>query len=91
MSLSRVFEAGQAYVALSRAQSLETLRVSDFRVSQVWADPDVLAFYKKIRRLMAEMEIIPLGPARVKEVAREKKKRVGALAKMMSKPLVTIS
>lgn len=91
MSLSRVFEAGQAYVALSRAQSLETLRVLDFRSSQVWANPDVLAFYRKIRRQIEEMEIIPLGPLFAKEAAKEKQKKVKSLAKLMSKPLVTIS
>lgn len=49
MSLAKVFEAGQAYVALSRAQSLETLRVLDFKASQVWADPVVLKFYKRLK------------------------------------------
>lgn len=61
MSLSKIFEAGQAYVALSRAQSLNTLRVLDFDSRHVWADPSVLEFYQKFRRRLQYMEIIPLG------------------------------
>ncbi|CAH2093009.1 unnamed protein product [Euphydryas editha] len=61
MSLSKIFEAGQAYVALSRAQSLDTLRVLDFDSRHVWANPDVLEFYQKFRRRLQQMEIIPLG------------------------------
>ncbi|XP_049875680.1 ATP-dependent DNA helicase PIF1 [Pectinophora gossypiella] len=61
MSLSKIFEAGQAYVALSRAQSLDTLRVLDFDSRHVWADTSVLEFYQKFRRRLQQMEIIPLG------------------------------
>lgn len=61
MCLSRVFDAGQSYVALSRAQSLQSLRVLDFNSQQVWANTDVLEFYKKFRRNLQEMEMIPLG------------------------------
>ncbi|XP_064626458.1 ATP-dependent DNA helicase PIF1-like [Lineus longissimus] len=49
MSLSRVFESGQAYVALSRARSLEGLRVLDFDRKYVRAHPDVLRFYAEIQ------------------------------------------
>ncbi|XP_062387272.1 ATP-dependent DNA helicase PIF1 [Sardina pilchardus] len=50
ISLARVFESGQAYVALSRARSLEGLRVLDFNSHVVKANQDVVAFYNKMRK-----------------------------------------
>ncbi|TST47730.1 ATP-dependent DNA helicase PIF1 [Bagarius yarrelli] len=50
ISLARVFESGQAYVALSRARSLEGLRVMDFDPRVVQANSDVLMFYKQLKR-----------------------------------------
>ncbi|KAK2720252.1 ATP-dependent DNA helicase PIF1-like [Artemia franciscana] len=48
VTLGRAFEAGQAYVALSRAKSLNSLRVLDFSTECVRADAVVLAFYRDI-------------------------------------------
>lgn len=50
ISLLRVFEYGQAYVALSRAKSLENTKVLDFDVSSIKADETVLKYYAKIAR-----------------------------------------
>ncbi|XP_029808437.1 ATP-dependent DNA helicase PIF1 isoform X5 [Suricata suricatta] len=50
ISLGRVFASGQAYVALSRARSLQGLRVLDFDPMVVRCDPRVLSFYATLRR-----------------------------------------
>lgn len=59
--MGRVFEAGQAYVALSRAKSLEALRILDFDKKHVWANPDVIAFYNKLDRVIQLNKIHTLG------------------------------
>ncbi|XP_032720604.1 ATP-dependent DNA helicase PIF1 isoform X1 [Lontra canadensis] len=50
ISLGRVFASGQAYVALSRARSLQGLRVLDFDPMMVRCDPRVLSFYAALRK-----------------------------------------
>ncbi|XP_037689640.1 ATP-dependent DNA helicase PIF1 [Choloepus didactylus] len=50
ISLGRVFASGQAYVALSRARSLQGLRVLDFDPMVVRCDPRVLHFYATLQR-----------------------------------------
>lgn len=92
MSLSKVFEAGQAYVALSRAQSLDSLRILDFDAKQVFADPLVLQFYRNFRRQIMDVPTyIPLGAKKKKS---DVKKILGGLKltkSIMEKPLVTIN
>ncbi|EGD76622.1 hypothetical protein PTSG_07735 [Salpingoeca rosetta] len=46
VDLSRVFEWGQAYVALSRARTYEGLCVKRFSAKSIRAHPRVLAFYR---------------------------------------------
>ena len=43
---SKSFEAGQAYVALSRARSIEGLQILSFDPHKCWCDPKVVDFYK---------------------------------------------
>ncbi|KAJ3624779.1 hypothetical protein MTP99_018376 [Tenebrio molitor] len=90
MSLGKVFEAGQAYVALSRAQSLDTLRVLDFKASQVWANQNVLDFYRSLNLQMETMRLIPLGRKQTTKSGIKPMKRIMSM-KVMNKPLVTIN
>ncbi|EDW03995.1 ATP-dependent DNA helicase PIF1 [Drosophila grimshawi] len=94
MSLSKVFEAGQAYVALSRAKSLQSIRILDFDAKQVWANPQVLQFYKNFRRRLIDTTMIPLGPKN-KDNKKPADATSSALAKLkkslLNKPLVSIS
>ncbi|XP_053677644.1 ATP-dependent DNA helicase PIF1 [Anopheles nili] len=94
LSLSKVFEAGQAYVALSRAQSLESIRVLDFDLRQVWANTKVLEFYRNLRKQIANENL--MMPVAVKSAgskdARLKKSlsALGLSKAVMNKPLMTI-
>lgn len=48
VDLRKVFEKGQAYVAISRATSLEGLQVIGFQASKVYAHPAVIAWSKTL-------------------------------------------
>jgi ATP-dependent DNA helicase PIF1 len=48
VDLGKVFEKGQAYVALSRATSQQGLQVLNFEKSKVMAHPRVVQFYGKL-------------------------------------------
>lgn len=48
VDLGRIFEKGQAYVALSRATTQEGLQVLRFQKDKVMAHPRVVGFYNKL-------------------------------------------
>lgn len=48
VDLGRVFETGQAYVALSRATSIGGLQVLNFHPNKVTVHPKVKAFYARL-------------------------------------------
>ncbi|UKZ71826.1 uncharacterized protein TrAtP1_013376 [Trichoderma atroviride] len=48
VNLGKVFEKGQAYVALSRATSQQGLRVLGFDKNKVMAHPRVIGFYRQL-------------------------------------------
>lgn len=50
LQLASCFEPGQAYVALSRAVSLDATRLLSFDASRVRAHPSVLSFYSNLDR-----------------------------------------
>ncbi len=47
--LSEIFSPGQAYVALSRARSLEGVFIKSINFSRIKANQDALKFYEKLR------------------------------------------
>ena len=71
VDMAGVFEFGQAYVALSRAVSLDRLRVFNFSPSVVRAHPRALAFYRSITAANgAPPPLKPLPPLPNAEAAR---------------------
>lgn len=82
---SGVFEYGQAYVALSRARSLDALYVYDFDPMAFKAHPKVKEFYKglkiqensqKIKDLLEKIEGQPEDLKDVKPIMAEKSKAI---------------
>jgi len=59
VDLARVFEKGQAYVALSRARTIEGLRICSFDPARFWTDARVVEFYKNsvrpVEAVLAEL------------------------------------
>jgi ATP-dependent DNA helicase PIF1 len=51
VNLNRVFEKGQAYVALSRARSLNYLQVSGFTKNKLFANEKVNKFYQDLVKI----------------------------------------
>ena len=51
VDLRKVFEKGQAYVALSRATSLDTLQILNFDPNRVMAHPTVTSFYETLQTI----------------------------------------
>jgi ATP-dependent DNA helicase PIF1 len=68
VSMKGVFEYGQAYVALSRAVSLDRVRVSAFTAALVKAHPVVVAYYKWLEMPAPKAPFVP--PPRPVEQSR---------------------
>ncbi|VVT48369.1 uncharacterized protein SAPINGB_P001744 [Magnusiomyces paraingens] len=71
VDLSKIFECGQAYVALSRAVKMEGLQVIGFHDSKVRVHQDVVKFYKA---LPSPLEISLLETAHAKKNRSKKRK-----------------
>ena len=72
IDLKRVFEKGQAYVALSRATSQAGLEVHNFDKSKVMAHPRVTTFYNglySVNKAMEHPKVAKLVPAKRKDRA----------------------
>lgn len=66
VDMGQVFEAGQAYVALSRATSLEGLQVLNFNKRTVQAHERVAAFYDGLMTVQDLMQQKPKKKPRKK-------------------------
>lgn len=68
----RIFERGQAYVAMSRVKTLSGLYLENFSRERVLADDNVVEFYKKLNpenmeKLIPGAEIITVKPSDSKD------------------------
>jgi len=63
VDLGKVFEKGQAYVALSRATSQQGLQVLRFEKQKVMAHPRVIQFYDKLYSAEAAIKKKKATPA----------------------------
>ena len=81
-----VFEFGQAYVALSRAVSLENTLLRNFSVAPVKVDPKVVAFYAALvkggdRAVGTAQQWLSLGKDALGESDAERQQREAERAK----------
>jgi ATP-dependent DNA helicase PIF1 len=61
VDMAGIFEAGQAYVALSRCSSPKDLQVSNFSAELIKADPLCVAFHNRL--MGTEVEFLELPPS----------------------------
>jgi len=76
VDMGQVFEAGQAYVALSRATNLEGLQVLNFNKRAVQAHERVAAFYDGLMTVQDLMQLKTKKKPTTKRVSRAKVKAV---------------
>lgn len=70
VDLGKVFERGQAYVALSRATSKEGLQVQRFDARKVMVHPKVIGFYEKLSSI-ADVTTKSKQQLKITEVGQE--------------------
>ena len=51
MDLKNIFEAGQVYVALSRAVSMDNLQVLNFNAKKIQCNEKVKKFYEELEKV----------------------------------------
>lgn len=77
VDLKRVFEKGQAYVALSRAVSRSGLQVLNFNKDKIMAHPKVNKFYDSLMST-EELALIPNTTSELNLISIEEKHRIQA-------------
>ena len=97
---ARSFEAGQAYVALSRARTVEGLQILSFDPRKCWCDPKVVRFYSESVNKLTDatcdaalrMEVVP-SCTQVKKVVSSStdwvKKPANDFSSWMSQPVAS--
>lgn len=88
VDLGKIFEYGQAYVALSRARTLKGLRVLSFNRTQIRSNPDVIAFYEHLSGISLTPEERKAREAKKLSAQAEAKKAAEAKNAAEKKPAV---